>query len=581
MTMFNNEIETPRYAVVPEEKAGGVTYTPQPLSDFIAEKVVEIFDAFPVDRPLRVIDPAIGDGQLLISLLEQLGRRPALNIEVHGFETDQKALNIATGRMRQRFPNVTVRFEHGNFLEFVLEHFGMDGTGSLFSSTVPELYDLIIANPPYVRTQIMGASQAQILSGRFGLSGRVDLYYAFVLAMAQVLKPQGVAGIIVSNRFMTTRSGALVRRVLLEQFNLRHIWDLGDTKLFDAAVLPAVLLAEGRNGDKRGLPDFSSIYETSQSSVVEAGSPLQALVHSEVVQVEDGRKFLVQHGKLDTNGTREGVWRIATKAADSWLATVKAHTWGTFGDIGKIRVGVKTCVDKVFIRSDWNDLPEVEHAELLRPLITHHVARRFKAVLSERSLQILYPHELVRGRRRAVDLSLYPRSKAYLERHRGMLESRKYVLDAGREWYEIWVPQDPSAWDKTKLVFRDIAEEPTFWIDQAGSVVNGDCYWIICDNPDQTDLLWLAAAVGNSCFIERFYDTRFNNKLYAGRRRFITQYVEKFPLPDPHSNEGKKIIATAKNIYTSIPSAQADKVQAELERMVWNAFGLAFEKVVG
>ncbi len=581
MITSNKNATASRYTNVPEEKAVGATYTPKILSDFVAEKIVGIFDEFSVVRPLRVLDPAIGDGELLVSLLEQITRRPGLNIEVYGFETDQKALNIAAGRLKQRFPAVAVHFEPANFLDFVLEHFGTNDNGSLFGPCLPESYDLIIANPPYVRTQIMGSRQAQILTGRFGLSGRVDLYYAFILAIAQVIKPKGIAGIIVSNRFMTTRSGAPVRRAILERFNLHHIWDLGDTKLFDVAVLPAILLAEGKNGHKSELPDFTSIYETRQSPTAEASTPIRALSHTGIVRVEDGRQFLVQHGKLNSDGTPEGVWRIATKKADSWLATVKAHTWGTFRDIGKIRVGVKTCADKVFIRSDWHDLPETERPELLRPIITHHVARRFKALSSEHPSQSIYPHEVVLGCRRAVDLSFYPRSKAYLERHRAALERRKYVMEAGRKWYEIWVPQDPAAWDQTKLVFRDIAEKPTFWIDQAGSVVNGDCYWIICQNSDQTDLLWLAVAVGNSRFIERFYDSRFHNKLYAGRRRFITQYVEKFPLPNPDSDIGKSIIAKAKKVYACIPSAQADALQEELEHMVWKAFGLTVEEVAG
>jgi hypothetical protein len=356
---------------------------------------------------------------------------------------------------------------------------------------------------------------------------------------------------------------------------------LGDTKLFDAAVLPAVLLAEGKNGHKHGVPKFTSIYETRQSPATEAATPIRALLHTGVVKIDDGRHFLVQHGKLNSDGTPQGVWRIATNETNSWLASVKAHTWGTFGDIGKIRVGVKTCADKVFIRSDWDDLPEAERPELLRPLITHHVARRFKSLASEHPQQILYTHEVVQGRRRALDLSLYPRSKAYLERHRTELKGRKYVIEAGRKWYEIWVPQDPAAWSQTKLVFRDIAKEPTFWIDQDGSVVNGDCYWIICKDSAQTDLLWLAAAVANSRFIERFYDTRFHNKLYAGRRRFITQYVEKFPLPDPNSAISKAIIAHAKKVYARITSSQTGALQEELEGMVWEAFGLIFEKVSG
>ena len=31
---------------------------------------------------------------------------------------------------------------------------------------------------------------------------------------------------------------------------------------------------------------------------------------------------------------------------------------------------------------------------------------------------------------------------------------------------------------KAKIIFRDIVEHPTFWLDIDGTVVNGDCYWI-------------------------------------------------------------------------------------------------------
>ena len=236
LSAFRQHRSANRYEIVTEEKASGATYTPKNLADFVAQQIIQTARHFPADRPLRVLDPAVGDGALLVSLLEHLPDEHRLDIEVYGFETDKKALNIATGRINQQFSTVAVHFELDNFLGFVLEHFGDSGNGSLFRPSVPKAYDLIIANPPYVRTQIMGASTAQLLAKQFGLTGRVDLYYAFILGMAWVLKPQGVAGIIVSNRFMTTRSGASVRQALLERFNIHHVWDLGDTKLFDAAV---------------------------------------------------------------------------------------------------------------------------------------------------------------------------------------------------------------------------------------------------------------------------------------------------------------------------------------------------------
>ena len=57
-------------------------------------------------------------------------------------------------------------------------------------------------------------------------------------------------------------------------------------------------------------------------------------------------------------------------------------------------------------------------------------------------------------------------------------------------------PQDPKVWKKAKIVFRDIAKHPTFWLDLNGTVVNGDCYWISCS--EENELTWLALAVGNS-----------------------------------------------------------------------------------
>lgn len=559
-----------RYEDSTKEKSEGATYTPAIFADFVAEKIVNNTRILSTNKTLRVLDPAIGDGELLLHLIGRLLQQDGVKLEVYGFETNEIALNSAKNRIKQAFPDVQLNFKLHNFLEFVLEHYGCDEN--------PEKYDLIIANPPYVRTQIMGSEQAQMLADQFGLSGRVDLYHPFILGMARILNPCGIAGIIVSNRFMTTKSGASVRKALLTQFNIKHIWDLGDTKLFDAAVLPAVLLLEGKNGHKLETPKFTSIYQTTKKATTITVDPIDALSKDGVVAIEDGRCFDIQHGELNTSDTIDGVWRISTKEVDTWLSIVKDNSWGTFRDIGKVRVGVKTCADKVFIRSDWGEMQEKERPELIKTLITHHIARRFK-VLPDKPKKILYPQEVRQGNRCAIDLSEYPKSRAYLEKHRNILEKRKYVIEAGREWYEIWVPQDPETWKQPKLVFRDIAEEPIFWIDLDGSIVNGDCYWLICKDSSQTDLLWLAVAVGNSTFIERFYDYSFNNKLYAGRRRFITQYVEQFPVPDPQTTIGQAIITKAKYIYDNVSSPDINKHQKELDHMIWDAFGLVFEKV--
>ncbi len=566
-----------RYEIVTAKKADGATYTPASLADFVATQITQAADISPSGPPIRIFDPAVGEGELLASLLAKLPSSRA--VSVSGFDTNPEAVRYTQERLTASFSQASVQLEVGDFLQFVLENYGGRDAGTLFQQEEPITYDLIIANPPYVRTQIIGATYAQRLAQQFGLTGRVDLYHAFVLGMARVLSPAGVAGIIISNRFMTTKAGASVRQAILKGFDLLHVWDLGDTKLFDAAVLPAVLLASGQNSTQKpsGVA-FTSIYESTDEAQHVVQSPIDAISQSGVSEVADGRRFLVQHGVLDDAGG-EGVWRVATDEADTWLATVRKHTWRVFRDIGKVRVGVKTCADKVFIGTHWGKMKPAQRPELLRALTTHHIARRFKAENSDKQRFILYPHEIVAGRRQAVSLSKYPRSRQYLEDHRSALEARSYVLKAGRKWYEVWVPQDPAAWSKPKLVFRDISKHPCFWIDLEGSVVNGDCYWITPDCDKDTDLLWLAAAVANSTFIEAFYDHQFNNKLYAGRRRFITQYVEQFPLPDATSRLGKQIIAKAKAAYEKADSPAVGRLGTELNLMVWQAFGLPIEEV--
>ncbi|HPH95535.1 MAG TPA: N-6 DNA methylase [Anaerolineaceae bacterium] len=564
------------YASIELRKDSGAHYTPSILSDFVASHIAAQID-LSYSTTIKILDPAVGDGELIISLLKEVRNIwKGKNIEVHGFDTDQNALRIASKRMQEEFPDTPVFFSNEDFLDYAIQC----GRNDLFSQKI-EKFDIVIANPPYVRTQILGAKNAQRIANIFNLSGRIDLYHAFLLGISMVLKPGGLAGVITSNRFMTTKSGGCVRSAIINEFTIIHVWDLGDTQFFEAAVLPSVLLLKRKNGNETyRVPGFTSIYSTTtrvEDCVV--ANVLDAVNCPGIIKTESGQFFEIKVGLLDHGQSNDGVWRVSTVNSDNNLSMVRANTYCTFGDIGKIRVGIKTTADKVFIRSDWSTLPKDEQPELLFPLITHHVARRYRMDESSTPLFVLYPHIFINGKRTTVDLKDYPNTSNYLEKNRVTLEARDYVISSGRKWFEIWVPQDPNAWSKPKLIFRDISEEPTFWIDLNGGIVNGDCYWLVSDTPDHDELLWLALAIGNSSFIEWFYDQSFNNKLYSGRRRFMTQYVEKFPLPQPDTELGKEIIRLAKTAYSKALSKELGIIEKELDILIWKSFGLSNEEV--
>jgi hypothetical protein len=85
--------------------------------------------------------------------------------------------------------------------------------------------------------------------------------------------------------------------------------------------------------------------------------------------------------------------------------------------------------------------------------------------------------------------------------------------------------------------------------------------------------LYLILAVANSSFITDYYDLAFHNKLYAGRRRYMTQYVRRFPLPAPSTAAAKEMVELVARL---VDAREIDaQIEARIDRLVWQSFGLA------
>lgn len=537
-----------RYKNESKEKKHGVVYTPTDLADFLSSEMIVNHNKS-LDDMISVLDPAVGRGELLISIGNSLKKRfPHKKLILSGFETDSTTAASTMAELQHIFPEDTINIIHNDFL------------------TVEPIdkYDFIIANPPYIRTQILGSEKAQELAKRYALSGRVDIYYAFLLYTKLFLKDNGIAGYITSNKFFTIKSGASVREYMLSNYQIRRIVDFGDTKLFAAAVLPCIIVFSNGETLEPQAVRFTSIYESNEAHNKPTDSIFDRIDDQGVFAVPDGRKFIIKQGFLASN-EKTALWTIASKESEEWLKTVDRCTVHRLSEIGKIRVGIKTTADNVFIGDQWTG--DLGNIELLRPLITHRNAG--KIVSGNPHLwQVLYTHTSVDGKKKAYDIEKYPYTRKYLYQHYDQLSARSYVQEAHRNWYEIWVPQNPDSWKARKIVFRDISETPQFWLDESGAIVNGDCYWIEI-NPDiSEEQVYLALAVVNSKFIEKYYDAKYHTKLYSGKRRFMTQYVEDFPLPSLNSKYAKDAISIVKKIISGLSPQEESRNISILDNLV-------------
>ncbi len=548
-------------------KKTGSHYTPARLAQFVATKILENHQPPDLDSTIRVLDPACGDGELLLALVDNWPQETRSCLSLIGIDLDR----IAFQNVRHRVRNLgvsSIDLRREDFLDRVLTE--IESTEPLPGSLL-ESVDVIIANPPYVRTQVLGAKKAKKLASDFNLSGRVDLYQAFLVAMKHCLKFTGILGVITSNRFIATKSGSRVRELLANDFEILDLYDLGDTKLFEAAVLPAVIVARHRQAPlfrTTQSTKFLKIYETHEKTFSdEVENVCTAITKRDDRVVRIGRdNFRVTVGTVDIPLSGKDPWIMVSDSEREWLRRIDNSSKYKLSDITTVRVGVKTTANRVFIRNDWKYLSEscTPESSLLYPLISSSNVEKWKGKSEPKTdTKILYPHFADNAGRGVIRLDDYPRAKSYFEKHRKHLQSREYLAKSNRQWYEIWVPQDPDAWKQPKIVFPDISPVPRFMCDISGAIVDGNCYWMTFDSSEE-DWLFLILGIANSVLMTRFHDLSFNNKLYSGRRRYLTQYVEKYPLPDIQCKGAKRIIENVKRILYGGQS-QEDEISLENE----------------
>lgn len=546
-------------------KKEGVIYTPESLGTFMGKLLFDVSEKYDV-RIESILDPSVGVGDLLLATSSFFP-----NAIFNGIDISPEAIK----KSKYLFDSHNIKnytFQASNYLRHQVDLFSQEQNDNR------EPVDAIIANPPYVRTQNLN-QQTESLSKIYNIPGKMDLYQAFIIEMTQQLRTGGILCMITSNRYLSTKSGESTRKFLRENFNIIKVIDLGDSKVFDAAILPAIFIGQKIENAENSKVDFQKIYEVEDKESVFDNSynnifEALDLVNDgkEVAAVGDKKLYNIETGTMLLPDKKLEPWTLSSIKEIQWANNIKKDNIN-FSDVFDVHVGIKTTADKVFIRNDWDKFENSSEKKLLHPLIYSKNIKRWTTDNISLDRTILYPYELVNDKRKLINLDKYPLTKEYLTQFYTKLDSRTYLKKAGRAWYEVWVPQNPILMKKPKVVFPDISNKPKFSLDLKGYLVDGNCYWLSLKDGQPTDYLYLAVIVANSVFLQKFHDIEYQNKLYSGKRRYLTQYVSNYPIPNINNNSSKKLIALCKKIINSSePDLYLSTVSSQIEQLVQQAF---------
>jgi len=135
------------------------------------ETLVE--EALKVIRPgMKVLDMCTGSGCILISILKNV-----VDVEGAGFDISKQAINVA--KENAKLNNVTATFERSDLFE-----------------SVTDTYDVIVSNPPYIPTEVIGGlmPEVAVYEPLQALDGKEDglyFYRKIVATASEYLNPDG------------------------------------------------------------------------------------------------------------------------------------------------------------------------------------------------------------------------------------------------------------------------------------------------------------------------------------------------------------------------------------------------------
>lgn len=135
------------------------------------ETLVE--EALKVIRPgMKVLDMCTGSGCILISILKNI-----VDIEGYGYDISKQAINVA--KENAKLNNVNATFERSDLFE-----------------DVSDTFDVIVSNPPYIPTEVIGGlmPEVAVYEPMLALDGKEDglhFYRRMIDVAAKYLNPNG------------------------------------------------------------------------------------------------------------------------------------------------------------------------------------------------------------------------------------------------------------------------------------------------------------------------------------------------------------------------------------------------------
>ncbi|HEY1349503.1 MAG TPA: N-6 DNA methylase [Ktedonobacteraceae bacterium] len=413
-------------------------------------------------------------------------------------------------------------------------------------------YDLLLGNPPYVRSQALPARYAARLKHRYpGFTrGNFDLAVLFLVHTLQALAPGGIGALVVSNKFMTSRYGSALCHELAERARILEIVNFGDGQVFAGRTTYTCTITFAR------LPPARHFSLTS--------FPPGLAWRADALHFDVARRTELPSARLFSHP-----WDLSSNSSNEILQ--RMQTAGLPGILDVFRglcQGVRTGANQVFLVNQ-HEAAALEVA-LVQPHAHGQQIKRCQILPAEQYLlspyragehavEIIPPEVLERD---------FPALWRYLLRWQEVLAARK--LDPGLPWYGYSRVQNLLIGRQPKILVKEMMPRAEFAADTRGRFAISAGYALLAPPEMTAQNLELWAAILSTPTME-FQYRLVGTQLQSGWFRLLAHHLKKVRLPlfqGPTLAQAHRLVAQLGEHDTHA------EIWEQLDTLVAQCFGL-------
>jgi len=482
----------------------GAIHTRPEVAEFILDAVGWV-ESEPLES-LRLLEPSAGEGDFLLPAVERLISRvgpddTAIEDCIRAVEVNRSALQTCRDRIeRLLIGHSWTRDVTERLLDEWLLH------DDFLSVPLDSTFSHVVGNPPYIRLENLPKDLLKAYRARWrSLFDRADLYVAFIEKSLELLQPDGRLGFICADRWMKNRYGGPLRDIVATGFHLESYVDFtGCPAFFDEVdAYPAVTVIRKGKGDTTRVAFRPTI---SKEILVPLAKALASHRKHPQVTLLSGICRKDQPWSFNENGGMPIIRKL-----EASFPTLEAADC-------KVGIGVATGADAIFIGPDA--ALDVEPERKL-PLVTTKDIRNGRVEWG--GLFVLNPFEADGG---LVDPEEYPKFRAYIERHRDLIQKRNVAGRNPNGWFRTIDRIHAPLTNTPKLLIPDIKGSAHVVLESGLYYPHHNLYFVTSESWDLPILQMILSSRVAHAFIAAYSPRMRGNFL-----RFQAQYLRRIRIP--------------------------------------------------